>query len=181
MILHSNVFFRNNLDLNPAPKLRLKPDPSLAKIHNTAYTYCVNIYSLTKPVPVPFSIFILPYLPAFFHFFFLFSYSLFSFLIVPLYGDFPSDIFFCSYISWNSPSQYILSNTPPLTIHIFGSPITIVFIQYMSHIQYVFCGYKFRKYEFNGSFQCGITNLKLGYLAPCVIQYPHMKVSGLYI
>jgi hypothetical protein len=23
--------------------------------------------------------------------------------------------------------------------------------------------------EFNGSFQCGITNLKLGYLAPCVI------------
>jgi hypothetical protein len=45
MILHSNVFFRNNLDLNPAPKLRLKPDPSLAKIHNSAYTVSIFILS----------------------------------------------------------------------------------------------------------------------------------------
>jgi hypothetical protein len=39
----------------------------------------------------------------------------------------------------------------------------------MSHIQYVIRGYKFRKYEFIGSFQCGFTNLKLGYLAQYVI------------
>ncbi len=97
--------------------------------------------------------------------FFFFLFSLSSFIlylrytntnmpdcpgyVISLYGDFPSDIFFFSYISWKSPSRYILLNTPPLTIHIFGSPITIVFTQYMSHIQYVFRGYKFRKCEFN--------------------------------
>jgi hypothetical protein len=79
-------------------------------------------------------------------------------------------IYFSFHKSLGIPYHDIFSLTLLLLqYNIFGSPITIVFIQYMSHIQYVFRGYKFRKYEFNGSFQCGITNLKLGYLAPCVI------------
>ncbi len=82
---------------------------------------------------------------------------------------FPHRYISFSYISWNSPSRCILLHTPPLTIHIFGSPNIVVFLQYMSHIQYVFRGYKFRKYEFIESFQCGFTNLKLGFLTQYVI------------
>ncbi len=54
-------------------------------------------------------------------------------------GISPSQYIYFSYISQDSPSWYILLHTPPLTIYFFGSPNTIVFIQYNVYLIYSMC------------------------------------------
>ncbi len=80
-----------------------------------------------------------------------------------VYGDFPITMGFPIKINSFTHSSFY-------NIFLWLSKYNCVHTMYcIPHIQYVFRGYKFRKYEFIGSFQCGFTSLKLGYLAQYVI------------